>query len=113
MPPSAEQQGPGSAALCTTGLPKAREKGGLGQRRGVASCLQGSPRQASACLPPEVTPIQMGEAKPRRKSWHRQQKEWLPGLDVAAYRKSRASSALGNGKGSAHDSQPLAWPLRR
>lgn len=120
LPPCAEQQGVNLAPMCTMGLSlfclwawnvnsEAIEKGALGRRQWVTSCLQGSPHQASACLLLKMTPIQMAEAKPRRKSWHHQQRTSArPGCHCVLEKQSLV--CVGNGTGSADDSQHLAPP---
>lgn len=120
LPSSSEWQGVDPTPLWTTGWSffclwgwsvdvEAREKGPLGHRQGVASCLQGSPRQASACLLLKMTPIQMAEAKPRRKSWHHQWRASArPGHSCVLEKQSLV--CVGNGTGLADDSQHLAWP---
>lgn len=117
LPSSAEQRGGDPAALCTMGLSlfclwgwsmdlEVIEKGALGHRRRVTFCLQGSLHQASACLPLKMTPIQMGEPKPRRKSWHHQRRASArPGHSCVLEKQSLV--CVGNGTGSADDSQ--AW----
>lgn len=126
LPSSSECQGVDPAPLCTMGMSlfclwgwsvdsEVREKEALGHCRGVTSCLQGSPCQASACLPLKMTPIQMGEAKPRWKSWHHQRRASArPGCSCVLEKQSL--DCVGNGTGSADDSQHLArphqpWPL--
>lgn len=120
LPSYFEREGVDPAPLCTTGLSlfclwgwsvdsEVREKRALGHRWGVASCLQGSPCQASACLLLKMTPIQMAEAKPRRKSWHHQRRASArPGRSCVLEKESLV--CVGNGTGSGDDSQHLAWP---